>query len=142
MFQQKRIPKATKVSPDLSTETQTDYVCIGRKFRRSLRDECVKRGADVASDHHLLMCKLKLKLKRNWTRDSCQCWRYDTTMLLKDTTKQQEFQAVLFNKFRVLEELFAETINEKWRASKESFTSTCKEVLGPKKGTPQRMDLS
>ncbi|KAH3825957.1 hypothetical protein DPMN_127844 [Dreissena polymorpha] len=27
----------------------------------------VKRGADVASDHHLLVAPLKLKLKKSWT---------------------------------------------------------------------------
>ena len=53
-----------------STENQTDHVSIGRKFRRSLQDDFVKPGADVASDYHLLLAKLKLKLKRNWTGDS------------------------------------------------------------------------
>ena len=51
-------------------------------------------------------------------------------MLLKDTTKLQEFKIVLLNKFHVLEELLEEeTINEKWQAIKESFTSTRKEGL-------------
>ena len=55
-------------------------------------------------------------------------------MLLKDTTQQQEFKVMLINKFQVLEELLEkETINEKWQAVKESFTSTCEEVLGPRK---------
>ena len=109
----------------MSTENQTDRVCIGRKFRRSLQDVCVKRGTDVASDHNLLIAKLKLKLKRNWAGDSCQRPRYDTAMLLKDTTKQQESKTVLLNKFQVLEELLEEaTINEKRQAIKESFTST------------------
>ena len=55
-------------------------------------------------------------------------------MLLKDTTKQQEFKIVFLNKFQVLEELLEEeTINDKWQAIKESVTSTCKEVVGPKK---------
>ena len=134
VFQHKRIYKATWVSPDLSTENQIDHVCICRKFRRSLPDVHVKRGADVAADHHLLIAKLKLKLKRNWTGDSCQRPQYDTTMLLKDTTKQQEFKIVLLNKCQVPEKVVEEeTINEKWQAIKESFPSTCKEVLGQKK---------
>ena len=99
VFQHKRIHKATWVSPDLSY-----HVCTGRTFRRSLHDVCVERGADVASDHHLLIAKLKLELKRNWTGDNCQRPRYGTTMLLKDTTKQQEFKKVLLNKFQVLHE--------------------------------------
>ena len=111
--QHKRVHKATWVSPNLSTENQIDHVCIGRKSRRSLLDVCVERE-DVMSDHPLLTVKLKLKLKRNWTGDSCQRPRYDTTMLLKDTTKRQEVKIVPLNKVHVLEELLEEeTINEK-----------------------------
>ena len=104
--------RARQTMYDLSTESQTDRVCLGRKFRRSLQDGCAKRGADVASDHYLLIAKLKFRLKRNWTGDSCQRPQYDTTMLLNDTTKQQECKIVLLNKFQVLEELLEEkTIN-------------------------------
>ena len=107
VFQHKWIHKASWVSPDLSTENQTDRVCIGRKLKRSLQDVCVKLGADVVSDQHPLIVKLKLKLKRNWTRNSCQRPRYDTIMLLTG-------KIVLLNKFQVLEELLEEeTINER-----------------------------
>ena len=58
------------------------------------------------------MARLKLKLKRNWTRDSCQRPQYGTTMLLKYTTKQKEFKILLLNKFQVVGELLEEeTIN-------------------------------
>lgn len=57
--------KATWLSPDLWTENQIDQMCIGKKFLRTLQDVRVKRGADVSSDHHLLIAQLKLKLKRN-----------------------------------------------------------------------------
>ena len=66
LFQHKRIYKATWVSPDHHTENQIDHVCIKKKFRRSLQDVRVKRGADVGSDHHLLVARLKLKLKKNY----------------------------------------------------------------------------
>ena len=55
MFTHKRIYKTTWVSPDHLTENQLDHICIGKRFRRSLEDVRVKRGADVASDHHLLI---------------------------------------------------------------------------------------
>ncbi|KAH3734746.1 hypothetical protein DPMN_041192 [Dreissena polymorpha] len=41
-------------------------MCMARTFCRSLQDERVKRGVDVASDHHLLVSPLKLKLKKSW----------------------------------------------------------------------------
>ena len=35
-----------------------DHICINKKFRRTLQYVRVKR-VDIASDHHLLMAKLK-----------------------------------------------------------------------------------
>lgn len=55
VFPYKRIHKATWVLPDHSTENQIGHVYIGKKFRKSLLDMTVKRGADVASDHHLVI---------------------------------------------------------------------------------------
>ena len=54
------------VSPDNSTEHQIDHICINKKFRIFLQDVRVRRGAaGVASDHHLVITRVKLKLKRN-----------------------------------------------------------------------------
>ena len=55
----------TWVSPYLKTENKIDHICISRKFRRSLQEVRVKRGADAASDHHLLVANIKLKLKKH-----------------------------------------------------------------------------
>ena len=63
VFPHKRIHKATWVSPDHRTENQIDHICISQKFKRSMQDVRVHRGADAASDHHLVLTKLKLKLK-------------------------------------------------------------------------------
>ena len=134
VFHHRRIHKATWVSPDLLTENQIDHVCI-KKFRRSLQGVRVKRGADVASDHHLLVASLKLKLKKNWTGESSQRQQYNTASL-KDNKKKEEFKVTLSNKFQVLEELLEEeTIEQKWQKMKEMMTSTCQEVLGPKTHT-------
>lgn len=78
IFTHQRIHKVTRVSPDLSAENQIDHVCLTRKFRRSLQDVCARRGADVASDHHLVMARLKLKLKKT---------TQNNTTLFKEPTK-------------------------------------------------------
>jgi exonuclease III len=79
VFSHRRIHKATWISPDLSTENQIDHICIAKKFRRSLQDVRVRRGADVASDHHLLVARIKLKLRKNWTGETNQ--RQSSTQL-------------------------------------------------------------
>ena len=133
LFPHKNIHKATWVSPDLRTTNQIDHVCIGKKFRRSLQDVRVKRGADAASDHHLLVARIQLKLKRHYTGQTSQRLYYNTS-LLKDKSKQEEFKITLSNKFQVLNELLdEETIDGKWKELKEAVQTTCQEVLGNRK---------
>ena len=50
LFPHKSIHKTTWTSPDGKTQNQIDHITIGRKWRRSLHDVRVKRGADAASD--------------------------------------------------------------------------------------------
>jgi len=49
LFPYKAAHKATWVSFDHITENQRDHIFISQKFRRSLSDVRVKRGADAAS---------------------------------------------------------------------------------------------
>ena len=74
----KRVHKATWVSPNYRTENEIDHFCISRKFRKTLLDVRVMRGADASSDHHLLAGKLQLKLKRS-VRGTVSRVKYDTT---------------------------------------------------------------
>jgi endonuclease/exonuclease/phosphatase family metal-dependent hydrolase len=64
LFPHKKIHTATWKSPDQRTFNQIDHICISKRFRRSLLDVKVQRGADVQSDHYLLTSKVQLKLKK------------------------------------------------------------------------------
>ncbi|VDP40306.1 unnamed protein product [Schistosoma margrebowiei] len=70
IFPHKRIHKATWISPDHTTENQIDHICINKKFRRTMEDVRIRRGADIVSDHHLVVANFKLKLKKNWTNSN------------------------------------------------------------------------
>lgn len=62
IFPHKDIHKATWVSPDSRTTNQIDHIAISRKWRRSLLDVRSYRGADVASDHYLVVGRVQLKV--------------------------------------------------------------------------------
>ncbi len=137
VFPHRQIHKATWISPHLSTENQIDHVCITKKFRRSLQDVRVRRGADVASDHHLLVACVKLKLSGNWTRESNRRHRFNTA-LLRDSLKLGEFKMTLANRFQALQEQMEEddeeeTVDKKWKTVNEVMKKTCQEVLSPLK---------
>ncbi|VDP87631.1 unnamed protein product [Schistosoma mattheei] len=135
MFPHKRIHKATWISPHHTTENQTDHICINKKFRRTMEDVRTRRGADTASDHHLVVANLKLKLKKNWTSLK-KNWTTGQTAFLRDTNKLNEFKIALNNRFQPLQNLLKEeetTMENNWKGIKEALTSTCQEILGLKK---------
>ena len=66
LFKHRNIHKTTWRSPDNNTVSQIDDVIVNQKWRRSLQD--VRRGADVGSDHVLVVATLSLKLRKTQRR--------------------------------------------------------------------------
>ena len=95
IFAHKRIRKATWVSPDHIIENQIDHFCINKKFRRSLQDVYVKRGADAALDHHLLVGKIRMKLRKVFTMKNPRV-KYNVNFL-KDKATKDQFNITLSN---------------------------------------------
>ncbi|KAJ3581358.1 hypothetical protein NHX12_016737 [Muraenolepis orangiensis] len=100
VFQHKNIHKATWVSPDHTTENQIDHICISQKFRHSLLDVRVRRGADAGSDHHLLTAKIQLKLKRMKHREGRVKFN---TQLFQDIGTSELYKVELHNRYQALE---------------------------------------
>ena len=109
-------------------------VCINKRFRGTLQDVRVKRGADVGSDHHLLVAQVKLKLRRDFSGNSSKRQRYNTA-ILRNATKLGEFQLALSNRFEALQNLHKDddTLDKQWDGVKETVRDTCKKILGPNK---------
>ncbi|VDP46933.1 unnamed protein product [Schistosoma mattheei] len=104
IFPHKRIHKATWISPDHTTENQIDDICITKNFRRSMEDVRTNIGADIASNHHLVVTKMELKLKKHWTTRQATLQRFNTAFL-RDTDKLNEFQKTFNNRFQDLQDL-------------------------------------
>ena len=113
VFPHKTTHKTTWVSPDGKTENQIDHLTIGRKWRRSLLDVRVRRGADAASDHHLVVAMLRTKLKAYKDQADVPAFKYNVHSL-KDKAKVNEYKVELKNKFIALEGLAEETVENQW----------------------------
>ena len=132
-FAHKRIHKTTWVSPDGRTENQIDHVCISSKFRRSLQDVRSMRGADAASDHHLVLAKVKLKLKSFNHASGTDIRQKFQVNLLQSRSKREEFKLELTNRFKILQDLDDTNVEEHWTKVRDIFKTTCNNVLGLKK---------
>ncbi|VDP56863.1 unnamed protein product, partial [Schistosoma curassoni] len=100
-----------------------------------MEDVRTRRGADIASDHHLVVAKIKLKLKKDWTTGQTALQGFNTAFL-QDTNKLNEFKISLNNRFQALQDLLKEeetTMEDNWKGIKAALTSTCQGVLGLKK---------
>ena len=131
VFQHKQIHKTTWTSPDGRTENQIDHITIGRKWRRSLLDVRVKRGADAGSDHHLVVADLKVKLKIYRDRGDRPSHKYNVHSL-KDQTEAAVYRCELRNRFSELAHQPEESVQETWHGLRDTWKATCNEVLGKK----------
>ena len=129
LFPHKDVHKATWISPDRVTENQLDHITINKKFRTSMLDVRVKRGADIASDHHLLTCQLRLKLKAAKKLQAATGFRYNVADL-QSKAKLDTFKISLQNRFEVLQD--SVDLDTQWNNTRDMFLSTCKETLGKK----------
>ncbi|CAC5411408.1 unnamed protein product [Mytilus coruscus] len=122
----------SKILTNVITENQIDHGCISKKCRRSLQDVRVERGADAATDHHLIVAKVKLKLKKHQNIESTGK-RFNISMLA-NKTKKSEFQIELKNRFSTFQNATEEIvkIEDHWQEIKKAFTTACETSVGLK----------
>ncbi|VDO73511.1 unnamed protein product [Schistosoma curassoni] len=123
IFPYKRIHKVTWISPDHSTEKQMGRICTSKNFTRSMESVRTRKGANIASDHLLMVFKMKLKLKKHWTAGETVLHRFNAAFL-RYTDKLNEFKITLNNRFQALEILLKEetALGDNWKRIKEALT--------------------
>jgi hypothetical protein len=91
------------VSPDYKIQNQIDHVTISSVWKRSLLDVRNKQGADVGSDHHLVMAKVKSKIAFDRDKKMDMKNKKMTVQKLNIPEIKEEFKLVLRNRFSILE---------------------------------------
>ena len=128
LFAHKSIHKLTWTSPDGKTQSQIDHIIINSKWRHSLQDTRVMRGADIGSDHNLLVGKLTLKLRRAKIGDT-KSQRFDVAKL-KNPAVKEDFSIALRNQYSVLQDDAALTIDSFNRAMATAAIETLLQEKG------------
>ena len=127
LFIHRDINKTTWRSPDQRTVSQIDHVIINQKWRRALQDVKANRGADIGSDHVLVVASVSLKLRKTKRGEKRQ-QRFDTAKLKKYNT-EKAFKLELKNRFHVLQEEQEMNID----SFNQVLTETSKSLLGYRK---------
>ena len=76
-------------SPDGKTHNQIDYILTPRRFKSSIKMSSTRTypGADINSDHDLVLCNIKLKLKSSRTLQSKRI-RFNLSKLMDTHTSK------------------------------------------------------
>lgn len=111
---------------------QIDFVMINRKYRNAITSCKTYPGADIPSDHNLLLARTKLRLKKIVRKKTSK--NVDTRKLKQDNVFQQtkerlnkEFMNISVNNNHETE------IEDLWNKIKVSITSVTEEELRPDK---------
>ena len=137
LFKHPDIYKLTWVSPNGCAINQIDHVMINGTWRRSLLDVVVQRGADINSDHYLIVASLRLKLRSARKKDSGPT-RPDVSRLRDPECRSNSISA-LKNRVNALTadntngpyDNTGEEIDKSWSALTAAYSDMSREVLGP-----------
>lgn len=129
LFPHKDCHKVTWVSPNGRNQNQIDHICISSKWSKALLDVRNKRGADVGSDHHLLIGELRLYFKitakkiKNVRKKFC-------VSKLKTESAKNNFVSTLKQKISESNISVNSTIDCRSNKIKSSFLESCEVELG------------
>ena len=122
LFPHKECHKRTWRSPDGVIVNQIDHLAFSRRWRSSLPNVRMLRGADVGSDHHLLMAKVRLKIAKVRKGESGRvCFEVSK---LKDLEVRNAFKLALHNRFEDLQQLMEEEevpVDDEWRLIEQGY---------------------
>jgi hypothetical protein len=135
VFPHKEGHKVTRIPPDKDKQggNQIDHICISRNWRKSLLDVRNKRGADIGSDHHMIMGILRIKTQKV-IRKTINRRRYNLKRL-EDIESQKTFKTKLREGASALRYERCEGVEEKWERIKTTFQHICKNTLGREDNT-------
>jgi len=124
-FKHEKRRRYTWKKPGDTGRYQIDYILVKQRYRNSVKDSRAYPGADVYSDHNLVMAKIGLRLKKIARSPRSKKWNLSS---LED--KKEQFQRAVEGGIRRGMSNRAEGIEKEWRQLKEAIIAGAKEVYG------------
>ena len=127
LFQHKTIHKCSWTSPDGNAHNQIDHVLINGKWRKSLLDVQAFRGADLGSDHELVIAKTQLKLAAQGKKTKNHKLM-DAELLLVQLAR--DYQINIANRFDALSELSSEPdVDHEWNGFHDAVYTAAEKTV-------------
>ena len=112
-------------------------ICINNRWRSSLQDVRAYRGADVGSDHNLVIGKIHLKLKKATKPEVKKTYATET---LKEQTSSENFCMETRNRFAALEH--STDLEEQLQMFVSGGTDSAAKILEKRRGTNKERWIS
>ena len=136
LLQHKKIQIGTWRSPNGKTVNQIDHICYQRGWASLFQDVRVYTGADIDSDHYMVVATLKVKLESLTRRNKHTI--LDTAKLKRQRTIDQ-FCIKLKNRFLVLNREEYENVEEDWKEINDTIINTAKDIVRFRRGSKKEM---
>ena len=119
-FQQREVHKYTWYRPSMDQKSLIDFFIVSSDLFSDVLDVRVKRGAELSTDHHLVVCSLRLLKPWPNRRSNRPSVTYRIKWeALEDKEVRKQFVSTISSKFRQLPDV-SEDIEKEWLL----FTST------------------
>ena len=136
LFPHKLSRRVTWHSADGRTHNQIDFILMPLRYKSSINKAKTRSfpGADIGSDHDLVLCTFKLKLQAKYTNKKCHL-KFDVDKL-KDPNVADIFEAQVGGKFAALN-LIDVDIDTLSNSINHVLRTTAEEVIGHKQKNSQ-----
>ncbi|KAI4459498.1 endonuclease/exonuclease/phosphatase superfamily [Holotrichia oblita] len=124
-FKHKRIHKITWMQPGRTDGNQIDHVLVQAKNMKAINDVRSYRGANIDSDHNLVITKCKMKVMREDRKNFKHKWNIER---LQDDTTRTNYSTELERTLQ--DEPGTLDVEEEWRTLKERIITTAEGTIG------------
>ena len=136
-FPHKDIHKATWISPVDKKGHQIDHIITNSRWRSCVEDVKVIRGADIDSDHRLVVADLKLHWSRAPKREKADPWRFR----MMNPIQKQQYQKTVEEGLQK-KEAAGTSIEEKWVRIRDVVKESMREAAKKVERAPRKEWLS